>query len=322
MAEVHEALDSSLLTTYPVRDELHRQLCEKLRQDEDRVLVTPGSDAATKALYHAYVRPGDRVVMLAPSYAMYAVYARMFGAEAVQVDFDRDLSIDAGRLIESIVPGTRLVLLANPNQPTGTLLAENVLDDLLEAAAEAGAVVAIDEAYYPFSHTTVLPLLDDHPNLVMLRSFSKAAGLAGLRIGFIAADAGVVGNLFKVRSANDVNSVAILCAGLILKHPEVVDDYVAEVEEGARVLEEGVRSLGLAPLPTHANFMLVGVADRRPPGSLVEDLRDKGYLVKGPIEAPCLADCIRVTLGPAAIMSDFVRVLGEAVEAGGEVHRS
>jgi histidinol-phosphate aminotransferase len=313
MKKIREAVESDLLTRYPVQDTLLSQLAKVMELPEERLLLTHGSDAAVKAIYQAYFRPRDRVVVLEPSYAMYTVYAQMFQAEVVKNLFDRSLKLDAKLLVNGIVPGVRLVLVANPNQPTGTLLDERTIVEVIERAARVRALVAIDEAYYPFSHVTAMPLLEAYPNLLILRTFSKAAGLAGLRLGFVAGHAEVIRNLFKVRTANDLNAVAIQCASLILSHPQVVDEYVAEVEAGGHLLAARVRSLGLTPLPTYANFMLIRVGRQCSPAHLIDSLRSRGYLVKGPFNYPCLQDCIRVTLGPPELMSRFADCLQEVL---------
>ncbi len=308
-------VDTTVLAKYPVQDGFHRQLCDELQLPEAQVLLTAGSDAAIKAVYQAYIRPGDAVIMLDPSYAMYSIYAQIFQAEALPIPFDNTLRLDTKRLLKSIVPGIRIVMLANPNQPTGTLLEEDVVRKLLGRAADVGALVAIDEAYYPFARRTALPLMKEHAHLLIMRTFSKAAGLAGLRIGFAIGHPDVISNLYKVRSVCDVNAFAILCASQIIKHPQIITDYVDEVEAGTRVLAERVRALGLEPLPTNTNFMLIRVAHRCEPAQLVETLRSKGYLIKGAFSAPCLADCVRVTLGPADIMAGFAECLQDALDS-------
>ena len=313
MDRVRGSLSSDMLTSYPMQDRLHAQLADSLGISTEQLLLTPGSDAGIKSLYQAYVRPNDRVVMLDPSYAMFPVYADMYEAEAVRVPFDYDLNVDSESLLGSIAAGVRLVLIANPNQPTGTLLDVNVLHEMIEKAGEVGAIAAIDEAYYPFSEFTVLPLLDRHPNLVMLRTFSKASGLAGLRLGFVAGHAEVIGNLFKVRAANDINSFAISCASQLLSHPEIIEDYGVQVQEGAKVLAEKTRALGLTPLPTRTNFMLVRVGHRCPPGELVERLREHGYIVKGQFSSRGMEDCIRMTIGSPRLMAAFADVLEAAL---------
>jgi histidinol-phosphate aminotransferase len=319
LERLRSSLESSLLTSYPITDELYRKLSFQFDVPEEHFLLTTGSDAAIKALYHAYVRPGDQVVMLDPSYAMYEVYAQMFQAQACKVSFNERLELDVLELLDSIVPGVRLVIIANPNQPTATVLSEEVLLGLAERTRAVNALLAIDEAYYPFHPHTIFPWIKKVPNLVVTRTFSKAAGLAGVRVGLVGAHPEVIASLFKVRSAHDVNSVAAMCASHILDCPQIVDDYVSQVKAGAQVLSERARGLGLAPLPTPTNFMLIRVAQRCLPALLIERLRDSGYIVKGPFGSSCLADCIRVTLGPPELMSAFADALEEALSEVAEV---
>ncbi len=308
-------IDSALLTGYPVADDLYAALASSLGVAASQLLLTPGSDAAVKGIYHAYLEPGDRVVMLDPSYAMYSVYAEMFGAETVKVPFERIEGIEVERVVAAIDDGVKLVMITNPNQPTGTLLAEGELRAIVRRGAEVGALVVVDEAYFPFSGTTMLPRIAEHQNLAVTRSFSKAAGMAGLRLGFVAAGEGVIEALFKVRSVHDVNAFAMACASELLAHPEVVDDYVAHVHEGFDVLARRLGALGIPVLPTYANFALADVSAHGDPAALVERLRERGYLVRGPFAPPVLAPFIRITLGPAAVIEPFCDVLAEVLAA-------
>ena len=308
-------MDSTLLTWYPHQDQLHIQLRGILQLPEERLILTPSSDAAFKAVYQAYIRPGDHIVMLDPSYAMFPVYAEMFEGEAVPIPYNQNLELDTELLLASIRPGVRLVMIANPNQPTATLLEEDLILDVVERAADVGALVAMDEAYYPFGGVTALPWLESYPNLLVIRTFSKAAGLAGLRIGYAAGHPEVIENLYKVRTVNDLNSMSVLCASEILNHPQLIDEYMAEVEAGRRVLTEQAESLGVTVLPTHTNFVLIKVAHLCAPSTLVETLKRGGYLVKS-MDSPCVADCIRVTLGPPDLMLDFSGCLRDALHSG------
>lgn len=311
--KLRAAIDSDLVITYPSVDELHAELCASTGLPPERLLVTPGNDPAIKALYQAYIRPGDTIVTLDPSYAMYLVYARLFGAHAVTVGFDAELALDVDALLESIAPGVKLVFVANPNQPTGTVMDADVVRAVLGRAGEVGAIVMVDEAYTFFApETSALPLVDEHPNLLVARSFSKA-GFAGIRIGFLAGSPEVIGTLFKVRSAAEVNAVAIAAARLLLAHPEIGEDYAAEVAAGRAVLEARARELGLTPLPSHANFMQIRLPDGLDPAAVVGALRERRWLIKGPFREPGLAGCVRVTLGPPALMTEFADVLAEVV---------
>jgi histidinol-phosphate aminotransferase len=311
LEELRAGIDSDLLTGYPVLDDAYAELGAALGLPRERLLLTSGSDAAFKAIHQCYVRPGDRVVMLSPTYAMYDVYARMFQADPLGVPIDDDLTLQPERLLEAVTPETRLVLLASPNQPTGTVLAPELLDAVIERAAAAEALVLVDEAYYPFSAATLLP--DGRPNLVVTRTFSKAWGLAGARVGFAAADPEVVRTLYKVRSVYDITALSAHCLRVVLAHPEVAADYVSEVDAGRELLVERALAAGLEPVPCPTNFLPVRVAPRVDPAALVAALEQRGYLVKGPFGAPCLRDFIRVTLGPPALMASFADALDQAL---------
>ncbi len=309
--EIRAATDSALLTHYPSTDRLYDLLATSFGVARERLLLTAGSDAAVKALYQVYAQPGATAVMLDPSYAMYPIYARMYGLEPVQIAFGENLSLDTAALLDAVTPSTRLVFIANPNQPTGTVLEDGVIADLIARAAEIGALVVVDEAYYPFSGHTLLPWVTEHPNLVVTRTFSKAWGMAGLRIGLVAAHPEVVANLYKVRSAYDVNAVAGACAEVLLSHPEVAEVYAAEVAAGRELLVTRAAALGLEPIPSLTNFQVLRVAGRRDPAELVAALHERGWIVKGPFGSPGLRDCIRVTLGGPDLMGRFADVLTE-----------
>ena len=148
---------------------------------------------------------------------------------------------------------------------------------------------------------------------IVFRTFSKAAGLASVRIGFAAGHQDVIANLFKVRTVHDINSLALLAASLVIDEPRIIEDHVRIVEAGGRLLAEEVGKLGFEPLPTHTNFILIRVGHRCSPAWLVERLSQMGYLVKGPFTSPCLADCIRVTLGPPDLMKAFVECFARAL---------
>jgi len=314
LEKLREGVTADLLTSYPAYDGIYADLAERTGLPREQLLLAPGSDAAFRCVFQAFVAPGDRVAMIDPSYAMYAVYSDLFAANAIKVPVGADLQPDTAALVDA-VGQSRLTLLANPNQPTGVMLSEDVLRAVLARAGESGTLVVVDEAYYPFSRSSLLEWAAREPNLLVTRTFSKAAGLAGLRLGFAAGDAQVIGALAKVRSVFDVTSFTAHAARVVLANPAVMDDYVTEVDQGRQLLAERARSLGLEPLDSPTNFMLIRVAQRMAPGDLIPKLRERGWIVRGPFAADALSDCIRVTLGPPELMDRFGGVLAEVLES-------
>lgn len=307
--ELRARLTSELASVYPSPRLLHEELAASLGLPEERLLVTPGTDAALRAVHLAFVRPGDPVVRLDPTYAMISVYARMFSADDVPVRWDASVE----SLLEAVRPGVRLVLLANPNQPTGTLVPGDAIAELRARCENVGALLVLDEAYFDFCGETGIGHVTEGENVVVLRTFSKGAGFAGLRIGFAAGGPETMRALYKVRSAGETNQVAIEAARLAVARPELVTDYAAAVAEGRTLLETRARELGLEPLPGHANFVLLSLPDGVDPAALVEGLRERGYLVRGAFPYPVLERTIRMTLGPPETMAGFAQALADAL---------
>ena len=205
LEELRTRLTSELASVYPSPRLLHEELAAAHGLPEERLLVTPGTDAALRAVHLAFVRPGDAVVRLDPTYAMIPIYARMFSAEDVPVRWDAP----AEALVEAVRPRVRLVVLANSNQPTGTLVPADIVAALRERCEEHGALLVLDEAYFDFCGETGIGHVTEGENVLVLRTFSKGAGFAGLRVGFAAGGPETMRALYKVRSAGETNQLAI-----------------------------------------------------------------------------------------------------------------
>lgn len=306
----------ALLSEYPNLWHFSRRLAGRLGVAVDQLLLVPGSDAAIRSICHVLVSAGDRVAMLDPSYAMFPVYTEMFGGTPARVRVANDLSVDSHALRQAC-RDSKLLFLANPNQPTGSLIAPGEVIELARWAAVTRAIVVVDEAYYPFSGATVLPEAMNLPNVLVLRTFSKAYGLAGLRLGFLVGPAPLVRALYKVRHAYDINSFVAHVAGYLLDHEEIVDRFVAEVARGASLLQGLARDYGLEAPPTHANFQLIKTGPRWSPREVADRLRQRGYVVKGPPGDGVVRDYVRVTLGDLETIRSFAGCLSEVLESMG-----
>jgi histidinol-phosphate aminotransferase len=238
----------------------------------------------------------------------------MFGGEPVQIPIRTDLAVDLD-LAMKVCRTAKVLFLANPNQPTGMLIDTQGVIELVRRAAATDAVVVVDEAYFPFSRVTVIDAVGTYPNLAVLRTFSKAYGLAGVRLGFVAAASPLVKAIYKVRSAYDVNSFAVLCADYFLDHREIVDDYVHQVWRSAEWLQALARTYGLEAPETATNFQLIKTAPRFNPKQISDSLRRLGYVIRGPVDSGAMKDYIRVTLGEFDIIRRFGDVLDSTLQA-------
>ena len=309
-----KGLTPESIATYPEVRPLYSKLAESLSVSEGNLMLAAGSDPAIKSLYELFVGEGDRVVLPKPTYAMFLVYAQMFGATAVNVAYGADLSIDRRALLDAIGPDVQMVAIANPNSPTGTVLDEEFLLEVVEKARDAGVVALIDEAYYPFYSRTMLPHIRHYDNLVVSRTFSKAYGLAGLRLGYVAASESMIDLLMKVRPMYEVTGVAVHFGCYVLDHIDEIEAYVERVQEGKGYLASEMTALGFGTHPTNANFMHVRIEDESVRSAITRGLGDRDVLITGS-QGPPLEDCIRITLGPREQMETVVQGIREVMAA-------
>ncbi len=289
------------LSSYPDQTNLYERLSDFLGIDASSLLLTPGSDAGLKYIFDTFVVPGDEVVHLNPTYAMIGVYVDMFGAHSAAISFTKRLTLDTKELISAVNSRTKLVLLVNPNQPTGTVLQQDVVKEIAECAKTFGSVVVIDEAYIEFSdEESSLSMISDYSNLVVMRTFSKAWGLAGVRLGYLAAQARLINELKKVKPLLDINILAIKSAEYFLEHYTEVEKYISEVKRARLYAIDRLNREGYGSLGRQGNFLHVPIPERVDGKKIAADLLDSGYRVR--IQggtATVLDGCIRFTVGTA-----------------------
>ncbi len=243
-------------------------------------------------MINTYVDDGDEVLLLKPSYAMYRFYAEVAGASIREVPYRAEkLAFPLEELIETIRPATRAILIANPNNPTGTGTSRAGIERILEQAT--GAAVLIDEAYFEFCGVTALPLLNDYPNLFVSRTFSKVYGMAAMRLGCLFSQSGNVDFLHKAQSPYSVNTVATLAAHAAIQDKTYIEKYATEVLAARELLYVGLEQLGIPYYESKANFVLFEAGARAIP--IRDELRRRGVLVRDrSYEIP---GCVRVTVG-------------------------
>ncbi|MFN7982287.1 MAG: histidinol-phosphate transaminase [Vicinamibacterales bacterium] len=301
-------MTSAMLTQYPDSTRLYALLQGHVGLDRAHLLLTAGADAALRALAQAFVAPGERVAVLAPSYQMYPVHTRIVGGTPEPVSIREDLTVDVNELTDAALR-SRMLWLANPNQPTGTLLSRNVLLGLVRELRDTGTLVVIDEAYYPFGDQTMLADVAATDNLVVIRSFSKAWGLAGVRLGFVAAPPAVITALFTVRHSFDINAFAIAAGEWCLRHPQHATDYVAIAERGAALVRGVADRYGLETPKCAGNFQLVRVGPRYDPEDIRAACGSAGYAISVPDQRGPLRGYVRITTGPSEVLGPFSAVL-------------
>jgi histidinol-phosphate aminotransferase len=306
-------MDRRTFSSYPDPKPLVDAFASMHNVDSRCVAATNGSDAAIRRAFQAFVAPHDRVVMSSPTYAMYAVYASIAEADAVQLEYAADRRPEPNRWLTMLERGVRMLCLVNPDNPTGAVLQRDEILRVVGAAAERDVLCLVDETYYPCHPETVIDAVRDHANLIVIRSLSKAYGLGGLRVGFACGAPPLIEALNKVRGLHELNGVAVHAARYLLTRPGIVKEMIAELEAGRAVLAlwARARGFGLPVCPT--NFQLVELPHRLDPADLVARLRVRGFLVKGGFTAVSLRRCLRVTLDGPPLMHRFVEACDESL---------
>src|ERR1700682_2896413 len=287
------SLDAELLARYPEREPVEKEVAAFLGLDPAQVLLTNGVDEAIHLLCSAYLDPGDEALIVVPTFAMYAIFAQAEGARVVEVRAGDKFTFPTEDLLAQLSPRTRLIAVANPNNPTGAAVAGNVLIQIAQAAPQAAMLV--DEAYFEFHGETLIDQTRQIENLFVARTFSKAYGLAGLRIGVLAGEARQMAMVRRMASPYNVNAAALAVPPAALQDQEYVGRYVAQVLSNRERLQEELGNLGLHYWPSHANFVLVRIGPAH--AEFVQALRNRGILVRDRHTDPGCEGCVRLTVG-------------------------
>ena len=296
------------LSIYPEYTRVKPALAAFFKVQTDEILLTNGTDEAIQVLVNTYVDDNDEVIVLRPSYAMYRFYAEVAGADIKDIDYvPGTLAFPLDQLLAAITPATRAILISNPNNPTGTATDIASIKRILERAPNAA--VLIDEAYFEFCGITALPLIAEYPNLFISRTFSKAYGMAAMRIGCLFSQAGNVQYLHKAQSPYSVNMLAALAAEAAVQDTEYVANYVKEALAARDLLCAGLKKLGISHAASAANFILGFFGDRAV--EVRDALRDKAILVRDrSYEIP---GGVRITAGTReqaqAVINELERIL-------------
>lgn len=295
------------LARYPEREPAEKIAADHFGLSPEQVLLTNGVDEAIHLLCEAYLEPQDEVVVVTPTFGMYEIYAEATGARVIRVQCDRDFVFPLTKILRATTAATRLIMVASPNNPTGTVAAR---EDLLRiASAAANAALLVDEAYFDFHGKTVIPDMAHTPNLYVARTFSKAYGLAGLRCGILAGSREQMPMIRRVASPYSVNAVALLALPAALGDSEYLASYVTQVAQGRSRLRHKLQSLAIYSWPSDANFLLLKVGERH--REFVAGMRERGILVRDRSSDPGCEGCVRITIGTTEQMDRLLVALDE-----------
>ena len=305
------AVSMGALTRYPEREPVEAIVAAQLGLQPAQVALTNGVDEAIHVLFETFLEADDELLLPVPTYTMYEVYASATDARVVAVQAADDLQFPFQRLMDAIGPQTKIIAIANPNSPSGSIASRA---QLLQLAARAPhAVLLVDEAYFHFHGETVMDLVGAVPNLVVARTFSKAYGLAGLRLGLLAGPVELMHWVRRVLSPYSVNSLALLCLKAALDDTAYLDWYVSEVRAARAEFELALDGLKIRRWPSSANFILVEIGARHQ--EFARLMRAAGVLVRDRSSDPGCDGRVRITIGTREQMNQAVVALHAAIAA-------
>src|SRR5215471_3117056 len=276
----------------------------------DGILVGNGSNELIQACLTVTLGPGRQLVVPQPTFTLYKLMATTLQAIVTPVFLDaQNFTFDVDKLIES-ARGADVVVVCTPNNPTGTLLEREALISILK---NAKGLVMVDEAYHEFSGQTALPLLAQHRNLVVLRTFSKAMSMAGLRFGYMLAHPEIAREVYKSKLPYNVNIFTLAAVEIVIENRAVLNSGIeALVRERDRLFAELQKRNNVRAFPSTANFILIRTA--RPASELFDQLYSHGVLVRDVSAYPLLDRCLRVSIGTPEENDRFLAALDRVLE--------
>jgi histidinol-phosphate aminotransferase len=311
--EMLRSLTAETLNKYPEREPGERAVAATLSLAPGQVLLTNGVDEAIHLLAETYLEPADETLVAVPTFSMYEIYALATGSVVCTVQSPEDLSFPFDAMLGAITPRTRMICIASPNNPTGAVTTRVQLLAIAEAAPQAA--VLVDEAYIHFGGESVLDQIGRIENLFVCRTFSKAYGLAGFRVGALLGSEAHLRMVRRVASPYSVNGVALSCLEAALDDRGYITGYVEQVLEGRSRLEAFYRERGIPFWPSQANFVLAYFGEYRQ--KIVAEMRHRGILVRDRNSDPGCAGCVRITVGNRPQTDRLLRELAEALAAIG-----
>ncbi len=315
VGRVMRSLPDEAWCTYPEAAGLYAKLANWVGVGPDNLLLAAGSDGVIRSVFEAFVDVGDTVIHTVPTFAMYGVYSRMYGARVVGLEYTPTPDgpcLSAAAMIAAIqAERPKLVCLPNPDSPTGTVMAPADLEAVVAAAGAVGALMLVDEAYHPFHPDTVVPWIARHPHLMVCRSTGKAWGMAGLRIGYGIAAPDVARVLHKVRPMYEVGAVAVHAFQGMLDHVDAMQASVARLQAGKILFLSEMERIGFRVLRGAGNFCHVAFGER---SAAVHAALDGKVMYRKDFTEPCLAGFSRFSSTPPDLFAPVIALIRAAAQ--------
>tara|TARA_B100000029_G_C17607264_1_gene967857 strand:- start:8017 stop:9102 length:1086 start_codon:yes stop_codon:yes gene_type:complete len=316
--KIKRKINSNYLTSYPEVEQIYSLLKKNFGFKKDNYFLTAGSDIAIRHCFELFSRPNSQVICLSPTFGMYDVYCKIFQVKHTKISFDKNLNLHYEYLMRSINKKTSFIIFANPNSPTGTIIEDKKIISILKKAKKNNCFVIIDEAYYGFYKKTFASYINRYKNLIIIRTFSKAYGLAGVRAGYLISNKHLIERLYKLRPMYEINALAVLIIKEVLKNKNEVKKYIRETSIGKKYLIKELKKLKLNFYKTYSNFILVNFLSSSKQKKIYKNLLKNNILVRYPPNIDACQNYLRFTLGPKKYMQILVKNLAKGIKIKNE----
>lgn len=310
-----ESITQEDILSYPNTSLLTEEIAKFHNLKENQVFITPGSDIGIKTFFEITVNHGDKVIITNPCFPMFNVYGELFGAKLVKVGYKENLKLDINKLYKSINKDVVLVALANPVSPIGDYIDNNEILKIAEKCQKFSITFLIDEAYFEYSPGTSINLINKYENVAIMRTFSKAHGAAGLRVGYVLADSSMINILSKWRQMYEVNQIAIKYAIHSMKNIEVTAKYAQQVVQEREKITKLLNGKNVDVIDSETNWIHIHFKEKNK--QAIEILNNHKVLFKSDTKIPfdTRGDFIRISICPEMSNMDFFHQLYELLES-------
>jgi histidinol-phosphate aminotransferase len=307
LKKIKTKLNSFLITTYPNIEKIKLLISKKYKISKNNICLTAGSDFALRMCFEYFCNNNDKIITIEPTFGMVEVYSKIFNLKNIQIGYKKDLTLNLEKLNKSLNKNISMIIIANPNSPTGTIIEPDVMKKIIVKTNKLKIPLIIDEAYFGFYKKTYIEYVSKFNNLVVIRTFSKAFGMAGLRAGFIVCNKLISKNLFKFKPMYEINSLSCLVIETLLNNPKEVNNHIRTINDSKNFLIKQLKKMNYEYINTFANFFHINLKNKKKKFEKI--LKKNKILVRKGPGVKGYENYLRITVGSTSQMKRIIELL-------------
>jgi histidinol-phosphate aminotransferase len=298
------------LTAYPELENIYKILSKKLNIDKNSILLTYGSDGGIKTCFDFLTERNDKIIFFEPTFAMVSIYSKVKRLKPVVFKYDNNLKLDFKKIKKKILEDKiKLIIFANPNSPTGNSIENKKILEILDICKKKNTFVIIDEAYFGFYKTSFIKYINKYKNLIILRTFSKSFGLAGLRAGFLATNKKLCREIFKTKPMYEMTTLTSIFVEEIIKNKKLENIYIKNIKLSKKIFINFLKNKNIKFIDTKANFVHVEIIKHR--SKFFKALEMKQILINDNKIVKGLDNYVRISIGSKSQMKKVMNILNQ-----------